>query len=211
VPHLSKETTVSVQSLETQVDGRVARSERTRKAIAEALLALLEEGVQRPRALEIAKRADVAVRTVFQHFDDMEGLYAEILSHQSERIAPFLAPLDPHRSTADKVRTLVEMRDNMYALAAPLRRGMMRVEAAAKSQTFNLALQELRRAMTQQIQQGFVKELHLNTDPFDVLPRIEAITSFEMWDHFLQVQGASRTAVRLHMAVMVLRELQPTG
>ena len=211
MPHLSKETTVSVQSLETQVDGRVARSERTRKVIAEALLALLEEGVQRPRALEIAKRADVAVRTVFQHFDDMEGLYAEILSHQSERIAPFLAPLDPHRSTADKVRTLVEMRDNMYALAAPLRRGMMRVEAAANSQTFNLALQELRRAMTQQIQQGFVKELHLNTDPFDVLPRIEAITSFEMWDHFLQVQGASRTAVRLHMAVMVLRELQPTG
>jgi len=25
------------------------------------------------------------------------------------------------------------------------------------------------------------------------------------------VQGASRTAVRLHMTVMVLRELQPTG
>ena len=208
---MSKETTVDVQTLETQVDGRVARSERTREAIAEALLALLEEGVQRPRAQEIAKRADVAVRTVFQHFDDMEGLYAEILRRQSERIAPFLAPLDPHRSTADKVRTLVEMRDSMYALAAPLRRGMMRVEAAAKSKTFNIALEELRRVMTQQIQQGFVKELHLNTDPYDVLPRIEAITSFEMWDHFIQAQGASRTTVRLHMTVMVLRELQPTG
>jgi len=207
---MSEKTLVSVQSLETPVDGRVARSERTREAIAEALLALLEEGVKRPRALEIAKRADVAVRTVFQHFDDMESLYAEILRRQSERIAPFLAPLDPHRSTADKVRTLVEMRDNMYALAAPLRHGMLQVEAAAKSQTFNIALQELRRAMTQQIQQGFVKELHLYTDPFDVLPRIEAVTSFEMWDHFLQVQGSSRTAVRLHMAVMVMRELQPT-
>ena len=130
---MSREITVSEQSLETQVDGRVARSERTREAIAEALLELLNEGVLRPRAQEIAKRADVAVRTVFQHFDDMEGLYAEILRRQSERIAPFLVPLDPHRSTADKVRTLVEMRDNMYALAAPLRRGMMRVEAAAKS------------------------------------------------------------------------------
>ena len=208
---MSKETTIGEQSLETQVDGRVARSERTREAIAEALLALLEEGVQRPRALEIAKRADVAVRTVFQHFDDMEGLYAEILRRQSERIMPFLAPLDPHRSLADKVRTLVEMRDNMYAIAAPLRRGMLQVETATKSQTFTIALEELRRAMTQQIQQGFVKELHLNTDPYDVLPRIEAITSFEMWDHFLHVQGASRTAVRSHMAVMVLRELQPTG
>ena len=208
---MSKEITVSEQPLEMQIDGRVARSERTREAIAEALLELLEEGVLHPRAQEIAKRADVAVRTVFQHFDDMEGLYAEILRRQSERIAPFLAPLDPHRSTADKVRALIEMRDNMYALAAPLRRGMVRVEAASKSKTFNIALEELRRVMTQQIQQGFVKELHLNTDPYDVLPRIEAITSFEMWDHFIQVQGASRTAVRSHLTVMVLRELQQTG
>ncbi len=208
---MPNESTLGVQSLETQVDGRVARSERTREAIAEALLALLEEGVQRPRALKIAKRADVAVRTVFQHFDDMEGLYAEILRRQSERITPFLAPLDPHRSTADKVRTLVEMRDNMYAIAAPLRRGMLQVETVSKLQTFNIALEELRRAMTQQIQQGFVKELHLYTDPYDVLPRIEAVTSFEMWDHFLHVQGASRTTVRLHMAVMVLRELQPSA
>ena len=208
---MSREITVSEQSLETQVDGRVARSERTREAIAEALLELLNEGVLRPRAQEIAKRADVAVRTVFQHFDDMEGLYAEILRRQSERIAPFLAPLDPHRSTADKVRTLIEMRDNMYALAAPLRRGMIRIAAAANSKTFEIALEELRRVMTQQIQQGFVKELHLTTDPYDVLPRIEAITSFEMWDHFTQIQGASRTAVRSHMTIMVMRELQPTG
>ena len=208
---MSREITVSEQSLETQVDGRVARSERTREAIAEALLELLNEGVLRPRAQEIAKRADVAVRTVFQHFDDMEGLYAEILRRQSERIAPFLAPLDPHRSTADKVRTLIEMRDNMYALAAPLRRGMIRIAAAANSKTFESALEELRRVMTQQIQQGFVKALHLNTDPYDVLPRIEAITSFEMWDHFTQIQGASRTAVRSHMTIMVMRELQPTG
>ena len=175
---MSKETTVDVQSPETQVDGRVARSERTREAIAGALLELLEEGVLRPRAQEIAKRADGAVRTVFQHFDDMEGLYAEILRRQSERIAPFLVPLDPHRSTADKVRALVEMRDNMYALAAPLRRGMTLIGSASKSKTFESALEELRRVMTQQIQQGFVKELHLNTDPYDVLPRIEAITSF---------------------------------
>jgi hypothetical protein len=87
----------------------------------------------------------------------------------------------------------------------------VRIEAASKSKTFEVALAELRRIMTQQIQQGFVKELHLNTDPFDVLPRIEAITSFEMWDHFIQIQGASRTAVRSHMTVMVMRELQPTG
>ena len=51
---MPKEITVDEQPLEMQVDGRVARSERTREAIAEALLELLEEGVLRPRAQEIA-------------------------------------------------------------------------------------------------------------------------------------------------------------
>ena len=57
---MSKETTVDEQSLETQVDGRVARSERTREAIAEALLELLEEGVQ-PDVLVLRTEYDIDI------------------------------------------------------------------------------------------------------------------------------------------------------
>jgi len=58
----------------TKVDGRSDRSVRTREKIIGALFQLVGEGTLRPRAEEIAHEADVAVRTLFRHFDDMEGL-----------------------------------------------------------------------------------------------------------------------------------------
>jgi TetR/AcrR family transcriptional regulator, regulator of autoinduction and epiphytic fitness len=60
----------------TKVDGRSDRSARTHEKIIEALFQLVGEGTIRPRAEEIAERADVAVRTLFRHFDDMDGLIA---------------------------------------------------------------------------------------------------------------------------------------
>lgn len=59
-----------------KVDGRSDRSARTHEKIIEALFQLVGEGTIRPRAEEIADRAGVAVRTLFRHFDDMEGLNA---------------------------------------------------------------------------------------------------------------------------------------
>ena len=60
----------------TKVDGRSDRRVRTREKLIGALFKLVGEGTLRPRAEEIAKEADVAVRTLFRHFDDMEGLIA---------------------------------------------------------------------------------------------------------------------------------------
>lgn len=59
------------------VDGRLARSARTRTAVIDALLALYEEGDLSPTAVRVAGRAGVALRTVYGHFADMESLYAE--------------------------------------------------------------------------------------------------------------------------------------
>ena len=74
--------------VQTATDGRVLRGERNRSAIVEALLALLEEGGAKPSAKEIAERAGVSLRSVFQHFDDMEALYAECVRQQYAKIAP---------------------------------------------------------------------------------------------------------------------------
>ncbi|MHB1090468.1 MAG: TetR/AcrR family transcriptional regulator, partial [Ilumatobacteraceae bacterium] len=60
-------------------DHRTMRSQRTRTAISDAMLQLLEEGHDEPRAQQVAQRADVSVRTLFHHFEDMEGLYIEIV------------------------------------------------------------------------------------------------------------------------------------
>jgi AcrR family transcriptional regulator len=194
-------------SAEVESDGRVARSERTREAIACALLELLEEGVSQPRAQHIAERAEVSVRTVFQHFDDMEGLYSEIAQRQTARIAPFLVALDESRTTHERARTLVEMRDSMYAIVAPVRKGVINSEAARKSNFIERGLAELRHAMNKQLRQGFAKEIHQHNEPTEVLSRMEAVTSFEMWDHFQHTQKASRTSTRAHMLSLFLREI----
>ena len=59
-----------------KVDGRRARGLRTRDAIVSALLELIAEGDIAPTAQRIADRARVSVRSVYQHFVDVEGLYA---------------------------------------------------------------------------------------------------------------------------------------
>ena len=61
---------------EDAADGRRLRSERSRRAIIEAALALQEEGVLVPTAQQVSDKAGVGIRSVFRHFEDMESLYA---------------------------------------------------------------------------------------------------------------------------------------
>src|ERR1700754_1030973 len=59
-----------------RVDGRVARSERSRRAIVAAHLALIDEGDLRPTGERIAERAGVSVRSLWTNYKDMEALLA---------------------------------------------------------------------------------------------------------------------------------------
>lgn len=188
-------------------DHRNVRSQRTHTAITTAMLQLLEEGHDEPRAQQVAQRADVSVRAVFHHFEDMEGLYTEIVCSQVLRIIPILAVVPRARSTVNRARQIIEMHDNLYSLAAPLRNGVRCSVAARGSQQIREALQQLRRATSSQIQQSFPRELRHHGNPYDAISRIEAVTSFEMWDHFRRIQGCSRNATRTHMLALLMGEL----
>jgi TetR/AcrR family transcriptional regulator, regulator of autoinduction and epiphytic fitness len=98
-------------------DGRTARSRRTRTAVVDALLALLEEGALTPTAQQVAERAGVALRTVFGHFSDMESLWVEagqrelaVLTGLADDI-PADLPLDERiaRFTASRARVLEKL------------------------------------------------------------------------------------------------------
>ena len=171
------------------------------------MLQLLEEGHDDPHAQQVAQRANVSVRTVFHHYEDIEGLYTEIVRDQVLRISPLLAVVPQTRSTINKARQIVVMLDNIYSIAAPLRNGVRYSAAARGSQQIREILQQLRSNISSQIQQSFVGELHEHRNPFDVVARIEAVTSFEMWDHFRRVQGSSRSATRAQMLTLLISEL----
>jgi AcrR family transcriptional regulator len=79
------------------IDGRTARSQRTRRAIVDAHLALLNEGDLKPTAERIAERAGVSLRSLWTNFRDMESLFAaageRLIEHELAEYRPIPATL----------------------------------------------------------------------------------------------------------------------
>src|SRR6478752_9904247 len=60
-------------------EGRNRRAAETRRKIIEAAKAMIEETSAAPTVVAVAKRADVSVRSVFQHFGDVESLFVTVV------------------------------------------------------------------------------------------------------------------------------------
>lgn len=56
------------------------------------MMALVEEGHVSPIAEQVAERAQVGLRSVFRHFNDMDSLYAEMAMRLARYYQPALAP-----------------------------------------------------------------------------------------------------------------------
>src|SRR5690348_12328349 len=75
------------------VDGRTERGRQTRERIADAMLALLEEGETKFVAERIAERAGVSRRLVFHHFEDMAQLADAAITRRFDQLTSQVRPL----------------------------------------------------------------------------------------------------------------------
>jgi AcrR family transcriptional regulator len=188
----------------TRLDGRVRRGERNRDAIAEALLALLEAGEVQPTARAVAAEAGVSLRTVFQHFDDMESLYAVCIETQFTRNRALYQPVDPALEFDARVRALVTQRARFYERVAPIRRATLQV--AHTSPVLQRALATNAAGQRRELASLFEREL-AGKQRRDRLAAVEVATSFDAWDHLRRVQSVSvasaeRVVVRLVRAAL---------
>lgn len=103
-------------------DGRTLRSLRTREAIVDATIALLEDGDLRPTAPRVAERASVSVRSVFQHFDDLGSLHAAVAERLVERVAVLLLPVPPELPLAERLERFLHQRCQLLEAVSPIRR-----------------------------------------------------------------------------------------
>lgn len=111
-----------MQESAVPIDGRAARAVRTRDAIVDACIALVEAGDLRPTAPRIAERAGVSVRSVFQHFDDLPALHTAVAQRVVERVAVLLVPVDCDQPLAERVAAFVEQRGALLEAVTPFRR-----------------------------------------------------------------------------------------
>jgi TetR/AcrR family transcriptional regulator of autoinduction and epiphytic fitness len=163
-------------------DGRSARKNATRDAIADALLDLLEEGQLRPTAKEIAARAGISVRSVYVHFDDLEKLFCTAAWRQLERIGPLLTPTPDDGDLQTRASAFVAHRAELFAHFGAVRR------AAELQAPFSPTLQRIISIThvhsRSEIERLFAKELAA-LEPNNrerVIAVIDTLTSGGMWD-----------------------------
>jgi TetR/AcrR family transcriptional regulator of autoinduction and epiphytic fitness len=90
------------------VDGRRARTARTRAAILDAVLALIRAGAIHPTAADIAAQAKVSLRSIAQHFPTRVALFASAAERHGAR--PEVALPDPAMPLARRLRAFAAAR-----------------------------------------------------------------------------------------------------
>jgi len=186
-----------------RIDGRLARSARTRHAVVDALLDLLGGGDLRPTAARIAERAGVSLRLVFHHFDDLEAIYSELADRQAERVKPLTVPIRVTLPFARRVEEFSMQRGRLLETLSPVRRAAVLMEpfrpALAKrlKHARNLMRTAAIAAFALELSKLAADEKRATTAALDV------VTSWVAWEQMRRHQGLSETDARTVMATTI--------
>jgi AcrR family transcriptional regulator len=182
-------------------DGRVQRSIVTRKKIVAALAALIREGYISPTAEQVAARADVGLRTVFRHFDDMDSLYREISMDLDAVVQPVLQLRLSAATWQERLLQSIDHRSEIFERVAPLyvAAHVHRHESPYLQQNLmdsaRLQREQLRRLLPPAVAQ----------DP-TWLAALDLLLSFEAWVRLRREQGLDAEQARgvMRLAVRAL-------
>lgn len=101
---------------------RTPRATRTREAVVDALLALLDQGNMRPTAREVADKANVSLRSVYVHFDDVEALFLAAAVRHRSRVEEVLGELVVNGTFEERLQAFVERRARILEISPNVRR-----------------------------------------------------------------------------------------
>jgi AcrR family transcriptional regulator len=187
------------ESVKTEVaDGRRARSERSKQAIIDASLALMEEGNLIPTAQQVSDRAGVGIRSFFRHFEDMETLFATIDDQIRETTEALFLGGDRDGTLEERILHAVERHAGGYEARSNM----------VCSTSAQLWRYETLRKNYARYQRGLRKDLDDWLPELKQLTRhereaVDAIASFEMWHRLRYHQGLNKaTAIKVIVGLL---------
>jgi TetR/AcrR family transcriptional regulator of autoinduction and epiphytic fitness len=168
-------------------DGRSARAARTRDRVVDALLDLIADGDLRPPAAQVAQRAGVSLRSVYQHFDDLETLFDVAGERHRQRFA-HLEPLpELPAALGPRVAAYVAHRTRWMEAISPMAR------AAALQAPFSRTIAARQAASRQRHREAlaaaFAPELGRADRPSRLLHALEATSSWSTWEGLRTASG----------------------
>ena len=162
-------------------DGRIVRGLRTRQALIQATLDLIQAGDVEPTSAAIATIAGVSSRALFQHFTSLADLYAAAFDLAVGRAFDLNRPVDAAAPLTNRIELLVSDRAQLFEEWLPVWHFAERVRSVAPA--VGLGVAQLRRLLRERLAVWFATELS-NLDPGSrdlVLDSLDVAFGLDSW------------------------------
>lgn len=178
------------ESVKTDVvDGRRARSERSKQAIIDASLTLMAEGNLIPTAQQISDKAGLGIRSFFRHFEDMETLFATIDEQIRDSTEALYLGGDRDGTLDERILHAIER----YGEGYEKQRNMVLSTSAQlwRSETLRKNYARYQRGLRKDLDDWLPELKQLTRSEREA---VDAVASFEMWHRLRYHQGLSKQA-----------------
>jgi AcrR family transcriptional regulator len=183
-------------------DGRQSRTVRSRLSICEACLDLVQQGVLQPSADQIAARAGVSRRSIFNHFEDLAELYDAVVEVGMQRCAPLLEEISTKEPVSRRVERLAEVRSRFLEATAPFTRALtaQSLVGPATEQALRVSREALR-LHHKHVERLFHSELGVLPvqDRTEIVEALSATMSPLQWEYLRRSRGNSMARARAVM------------
>ena len=159
-----------------KLDGRLERSKKSRDLIIKAMRDLIDDGILSPTAQQVAETAQVGIRTVFRHANDMETLFRLITKVNAEKRSKYFLQADINGNLEERIEKLADSRSEGYA-------GMQNfILATAASKWKYKFLDNQYKDAIKNLKENLQEWLpEMNNLDEEKQAMVEAIMSFEYW------------------------------
>jgi len=165
-------------------DGRRRRGQDNRARIVAAMMEIVHSGEVAPSAEQVATRADVGLRTVFRHFQDMDSLYREIAAVVGAEVRALLDRPFRTEGWPDRLMEMIGRRAIAFEKIAPYKRAadVFRHRSKFLGSDYARLVHELREILERELP----RELARDRDKVEAL---DLLLSFESWARLRTEQG----------------------
>ncbi len=198
---------VSDMPVAPRIDGRNLRAESTRRKIIVGARALVEEQARLPKVADVARRSEVSVRSVFQHYQDVETLFIAVVDAIIDDLEGARRDIDHDGTLDERVRDLSEQQGRLYERLMPvvLAGRQLNPPPASLVERAELHREAMRRRL-EAIFHGELASLPTATQA-EILDALQIAAGWDCWITLRQRQGleverATTTMGRLINAVL---------
>lgn len=168
-------------------DGRRLRSDRSRRLIIESMLTLIKQGNLVPTAQQVADHANVGIRSVFRHFEDMESIFATAHELCQKEYSGLFIGGDRNGTLQERILHATECHADAYETLSNifLSGAARRWNSDVLTKSYLANQHQLRRDLDEWLPE--LKEL-----PETRRQAVDGIASFEMWHRLRVIQSLSK-------------------